>query len=1008
MRSARYILLVLFLVLFASVDATSNITLPRLISNGVVLQRNTPIPVWGWASAGESVTLSFNGNTYTTTTNANGKWEVSIPAMPAGGPYTMIIAGVNNTITLTDILVGDVYFCSGQSNMAHVISTSASLYANEIATSSNSNIRHFKVSRTYSSTLQEDVSSVNGWQSANPTTVLNFTAVGYFFARDIYARYNIPVGLINSSYEGTPAQAWMSTDGLSNFPNYLSQVHNTSNPEWDPMVLYKAMVYPFLKQPLKGILWYQGESNRLKSYEYRQLFPALINDWRAKFNQGDIPFLFVQLANYLTVRSEPQQSNVAECREAQGMALYLPKTAMAVIHDTNTDTITHPLNKKTVGLRLSLAAQNIIYGETTVLYKSPSFNAAAINGNKISISFRDAGTGLTIQGGALQGFTIAGADRRFVNATATLVGNVVEVSSLEIMKPVAVRYAWADNPITANLYSNEDLPVNSFRTDNWSGLTYLVSSTPSSLTTPFIPGNLVVYRYSTGDATKALSGSTVPVYIDEFSTIPTASPVKSLALPTVTNGTNFRITGLPKTGSPLAYAPEGMPALSANGQYLTLFGYDQSVGAFSTGSVNRVIARIDANGNINSSTTVESALGQPRCAIAEGNNFWVAGNATGIRLTSLGATTTTTQVATSPGASRSLGLFSNKLYCFIGDGKLYNFNNLPQTTSTVNSTASLANAAGNNQSVLFDTNGDGTADLMYMADDGLVATPQNAALRKYVLVNGSWVAKGSITATDTAIVHGLKSITGRAVNGSVELYAVTWGNQTNFAPSMLFKLQDGNAASSSLSITTHKPEILAVADTNSMFRGVTFTPGTTVNVVLPLNDIRLFAITSASGIKLKWSVTDENAITRYELQWSYDGITFQTISSQTSNNARNYSWIDRDHNSKTNYYRIIIHKIDGGETISNIVVVNGNELSSVKLFQVSSNLIILEANISAAANGFITVTDVQGRIIVRQDQKMSIGKNNIEILLPGAISAGMYVMNIVIGDDKISKKIMIR
>jgi sialate O-acetylesterase len=1000
----KYILIIIvFIASCLTVSAT--ISLPRLISNGIVLQRETAIPVWGFGASGENVAVTFNSNTYNAVTGADGKWQVSIPSMNAGGPYTMTVAGTN-TITVSDILIGDVFFCSGQSNMAHVVNTSASIYASEIASSANNNIRHFKVTRSYNSAPQDDVASVNGWQSANPINVLNFSAVAYFFARDLYVKTGVAIGLINSSYEGTPAQAWMSQDGLVDYPNYTSFTPNTTNPEYDPSVLYNAMVYPFLKLPFKSVLWYQGESNRLKSYEYRKLFPALITNWRSKFNMGgNFPFLFVQLHNYLTVVSTPQESNVAECREAQAYALSMPNTAMAVIHETNTDTVTHPLQKKPVGERLSLAAQNLLFGNAAIVYKSPSYNSMIITGNKMVVSFNDIGGGLVAQGGALQRFSVAGTDREFYNATAVLVGNTVEVSSPMVAKPVAVRYAWFDNPNNANLYNTNGLPVRSFRTDDWSGLTYLLKDVPTTLSTAFTAGNLIVYKYSTGDATKTLSGSLVPVYLDEYSTSANASPTKRLAIPTTTVGTNFRLTGLPKTGSPLAYAPEGLPTLSQNGQYLTLFGYDQAIAATTTSTVNRVIARIDNAGNINSSTTILPALGQPRSVIADGNSFWIAGNTGGVQLATLGSIGTSTVVAASPGASRGLSIFNSKLYCFIGDTKVYNFNNLPTSTATAISTAALTGAAGNNQTVLFDANNDGTPDLMYMADDGLIASPQNAALRKYQLVSGSWVAKGAITVADTALIHGVKSITGTVVGNSVYLYAVTWGNQTSFSPSKLLKFVDNNASSSTITLANSNVELLAIADTNTMFRGVTFTPGTVVNSALPVRLVSFTGKKVNEQVSLSWSTAFEQNASHFNIERSSNGVEFDkmgTLTSSNNTNGNTYSFNDNKPLKGVNYYRLQQVDKDGSSSFSNIVRINfdGN---GMKVFKSNNGELTVQIDAAVAGQFSISIVDVQGRKLVQQASNLAQGTNAIK-LNTQLLSAGTYVVLVVLPNETITQQ----
>lgn len=469
-----------FLILFLGlnslcISALANVVLPRFVSDGMVLQRNVKIPVWGWADPGESVQIQFKGKTYHTKAGNDGKWAASLKSTEAGGPYEMQIKG-NNEITLHNILVGDVWICSGQSNMEFNIGAVKDKYASEIASSANPNIRQFLVTKKTSFQPMDTVGAAQ-WKEANPANVLSFTAVGYFFARDLYEKYKVPIGLIHTSWGGTVAEAWTSTEGLQSFVNYAERAKNLSSAEKvnlpnEPTVLYNAMIAPLLPYAIKGAIWYQGESNAGKAFEYQTLFPAMITDWRTKWNQGDFPFLFVQLANFMAVTPQPVESEWAELREAQSKTLSLKNTGMAVITDIGEEKDIHPTNKKDVGKRLALAAEKVAYNDKKVVYSGPVYQSSKVEDNKIILKFSNTGTGLIAKdGGELKQFAIAGADKKFVWADAKIEGNHIIVSSDAVTNPVAVRYAWANNPVEANFYNKEGLPASPFRTDSWPGLT---------------------------------------------------------------------------------------------------------------------------------------------------------------------------------------------------------------------------------------------------------------------------------------------------------------------------------------------------------------------------------------------------------------------------------------------------------------------------------------------------------------------------------------------------------
>jgi sialate O-acetylesterase len=631
------------LVLFIFQTTPCQVRLPRLISDGMVLQRGTPVLVWGWAAVGEHVSVSFNHVQSEAVTDSAGKWAVRLPSMPAGGPYTMTIDATNH-IQIRNMLIGDVWVCAGQSNMVLPMERVKERYPGVIERSENEEIRQFLIPNQYDfNTVHDDLPS-GRWESANPETVPHFSATAYFFARALFDKYHVPIGLINASVGGTPVESWLSEDALKAFPEYFERAqafkdtahinsirrkdqdlsrawytyvarHDagvnsgmtwydtlydasgwsamqvpscwdeesnnhrngtvwfrkevnipasfTGKPvllklgrivDWDsvyvngrfagsvsyqypprryelkpgllkpgkniiviriintagqggfikdkpyqlvcgeqtidltgewrfkvgvmmdslppqtfiqyqPVGLFNGMISPVLKYAIKGVIWYQGESNTSKPADYYSLFPTLIRDWRKKWNQGDFPFLYVQLANYLKAAEQPSESKWAELREAQFMTLALPNTGMAVTIDLGEWNDVHPLNKEDVGRRLALSAERLANGEQ-VVFTGPVYDGVKFKGNKGIIRFTGTGSGLIVKGGGeLKEFAIAGKDKKYVWARASISGNRVIVWSDAVAHPVSIRYAWADNPQYANLFNKEGLPASPFRTN---------------------------------------------------------------------------------------------------------------------------------------------------------------------------------------------------------------------------------------------------------------------------------------------------------------------------------------------------------------------------------------------------------------------------------------------------------------------------------------------------------------------------------------------------------------
>ncbi|HEX7846118.1 MAG TPA: sialate O-acetylesterase [Chitinophagaceae bacterium] len=638
----RYITLVL---LISQSTAHAQVRLPKLISNGMVLQRDCKLKIWGWAAPGEQVSVMFSSNKsrlYTTKANKNGEWSVTLAKQKAGGTYYMKIAA-SNRLVIEDILVGDVWLCSGQSNMEQGMGARLKYkYAEEIATANNNFIRHFLVPDKYNFNQPEtDVENAN-WKAVTPQNMGEFTAVGYFFAKELYAQYKIPIGLINAALGGSPAEAWISEDALKKFPDYYNEMQkfkdakliadienkdrvagNAWNKEindadegqkqnwkdpsfnsssWEEMTvpgvwkrnptgpfnvvvwlrkeinvpasmigkpaklelgtitnadsvfvngvfvgnttyqyparryelknnvlkegknlvvirvlsssgnggfvqqkryeltaandtidlkgnwkykvgatalkgspatttirfkpggLYNAMIAPLINYPIKGAIWYQGETNSNYPDNYKSIMQTMIEDWRSKWSVGNFPFLFVQLPNYMEAAPTPQQSSKwAALREQQLQTLTVPNTGMAVAIDLGEWNDLHPENKKDVGYRLSLLARKMAYSEKKLVASGPLYKSMEAAGEKLIIHFSNTGSGLIAKDNEeLRHFAVAGADGKYYPAKAIIRNNTVEVWYEGVKNPVYVKYAWADNPEGVNLYNKEGLPASPF------------------------------------------------------------------------------------------------------------------------------------------------------------------------------------------------------------------------------------------------------------------------------------------------------------------------------------------------------------------------------------------------------------------------------------------------------------------------------------------------------------------------------------------------------------------
>ncbi len=505
-RCLQLVLILLAVIVTAPRQLFAAVKLHPLFSDGAVLQRDMKVPIWGWADDGEKVTVQV-GNQEKSAAAKDGKWSMTLDAMEAGGPHVLTVSSGGQTIEVKDVLVGEVWLASGQSNMQWPISRTANAEA-VIAAAANPSIRLLTVPRRGANEPQSTVEA--NWTACSPDSVKEFSAVAYYFGRELQKVLGVPVGLINTSYGGTPAEAWTSRGQLAAKPQLAGMLEDDARtianlPEtqkrfedelakWKeeeklakeqgkepprrpqppagensphrPSVLHNAMIAPLVPYAVRGAIWYQGESNAGRAYQYRTLFPAMIEDWRHAWGQDDFPFLFVQLAPFMKITSEPAESAWAELRDAQlQTSLTLPKTAMAVITDVGDEADIHPQQKEPVGLRLALAARALAYGEK-IEYSGPVLKRQEIRKDRIVLSFDHVGDGLAVKGDSLTGFTIAGKDRRWVSAYAEVQGDQVAVWTPEVPEPVAVRYGWANYPL-GNLWNKSGLPASPFRTDDF-------------------------------------------------------------------------------------------------------------------------------------------------------------------------------------------------------------------------------------------------------------------------------------------------------------------------------------------------------------------------------------------------------------------------------------------------------------------------------------------------------------------------------------------------------------
>ncbi|MFC6998841.1 sialate O-acetylesterase [Rufibacter roseus] len=456
----RFICILFFISTFLPASA---VTLPAIFSNHMVLQQNAEVTVWGWGKPGEpiSVSGSWDNQEVKTSPGNLAQWSVKLKTPAAGGPYTLTVKGYN-TIVIDDVLLGEVWLCSGQSNMEWSARAGIDNAQEHIAQANYPSIRFFSVAHSTSDVPQQDLKGQ--WVVCTPETMTDFSSVGYFFGRDLHQNLKVPVGLINSSWGGTPAEVWVNPNIIAANPVLAKSAAQREEVAWCPVQPGKAfntMIAPLIPFRLAGALWYQGESNANAPEVYAQLLPTLIQNWRTQWQQ-EFPFYYVQIAPF-TYGGTEEWPRLAE---AQFKTLQVPKTGMAVIHDVGNTQDIHPRNKLDVGKRLAAIALNKTYGKEDIAHSGPLYRSMKVEGNKIRLYFDHTTGGLMTKGKELTHFEVAGADQKFVKANGKIEGNTVVVQAKDVKQPVAVRFGW-ENTATPNLFNKAGLPASSFRTDDW-------------------------------------------------------------------------------------------------------------------------------------------------------------------------------------------------------------------------------------------------------------------------------------------------------------------------------------------------------------------------------------------------------------------------------------------------------------------------------------------------------------------------------------------------------------
>lgn len=460
-----------FSLLFGLIGSIqAEVKLPSVIGSHMVLQRDAEVPIWGWDDPGTTVTVAIGDQSVSAVTDDAGRWLVQLQPLKAGGPHTLSIQG-SSQVTLEDVAIGEVWLCSGQSNMEWTVNASNNP-AEERAAANYPMIRHIKIPHRPAAEPQDDVPS-NGWERTTPETVGQFTAVGYFFGRALHKELDVPIGLIGSNWGGTRIEPWTPPIGFKSVPALKSIADNLDDyPQkkgdgainhQSPLALYNGMIAPLIPYKIRGAIWYQGESNRGEGMLYHEKMKALIHGWRSIWNDPELPFYYVQLAPFRYDRNGGNGLALPEIWEAQTATLSVPHTGMAVTVDIGNIEDIHPRNKQDVGLRLARWALAKTYGETGIVYSGPLYKSMKIDGDKIFIEFDHVGDGLTTRDGKPPShFQIAGADGQYVDARTDIVGDQVVVRADSVDEPKSVRYAWHELA-EPNLVNKHGLPASPFR-----------------------------------------------------------------------------------------------------------------------------------------------------------------------------------------------------------------------------------------------------------------------------------------------------------------------------------------------------------------------------------------------------------------------------------------------------------------------------------------------------------------------------------------------------------------
>lgn len=975
-------------------NTASSFVLNNVLQDSMVVQQGKPFNVWGKAAPGNAVSVNASwGSTGTDYADANGNWKVQlyVPIISSGDytPHSITINDVDTSVVLNDVLIGEVWLASGQSNMSMYMTPyppfhyGATNYAAEIAVANHSNLRLL--------TLPRDTSSVplfnsqGTWSGCYPTTVDSFSVVSYYYAKALQDSLNIPVGMIVSALGSTACQAWTSRAALTADPILKTKYIDPYDADPSsisyylaPALLYNGMIHPLLNLSLKGFIWYQGESNAGEKGIYPRLNTAMVRGWRSDFNQGDLPFYYVQITTSNIGVTQPYGYSYALFREEQEWIMdSLVNSGMAVTIDVGDTSIVHPSNKKPIGERLAKWALKKTYNRSLV-YHGPKFESMNILADTVTINYvaESVGSGLvSTDSDSLKYFYISGTDSTFFPATAIVVGNTVKLYSKYVNNPVAVRYAFFNFAFT-NFANAEGLPAYPFRTDSWTGASVIPPVEVNG--TMFTEGNIVVMQAGIG-ATVA-SGASAPVRVREFTTLGEVGYMVDLPYKTSPERLTYNLVSL------------GI-GLSSDDSKIIVGGYDTDAktASVSISSAPRVINSIDANGTIAREATAPSAnmfSSGIRSVWSDDTNFWGAGSGggsnAGIMYYGNG---TRLQVSSTVSSTRVVKVYNNQLYFSTGAGTsgqhgIYKVGAGTPVTLGNTSTAYLVTAgSGTGTASPYGFVFNSAGDTCYIADDRTITN--GGGIQKWAYNGTTWNLQYTLSVATSSVNVGARQLIVDFSGTRPVIYATTSETLAN----RIVKITDNGSGS--------QASLLSAAYTNTYYAGICFSPK---QLTMPVYVSNFTGSLKNKTAVLRW--TAQNNTGGGFIIEKKSGEHFAKIGEVNTESilgTANYTFTDKNLIKGNNQYRLKVYSKDDKEYYTNEVNITNMDAELIKIYPnpVIDQVVVSHGKMNTDA--VITINDISGKMLMRQlvNPVSEITSINVK-----ALKAGTYVLTI---SDKTSK-----